>query len=78
MCLHLNQGLNNDYEPVCYECGLLLGSPLPILNKNEISKSLYNCEESNEEIRTFLLDCCDRMHIPETIINSILTVFNSL
>ena len=78
MCLHLNQGLNNDYEPVCYECGLILGSPLPILNQNEISKSLYNCEESNEEIRTFLLDCCDRMHIPEAIINSILTVFNSL
>ena len=77
MCLHLDEGLNHEFEPVCYQCGLILGSPMPSFNHNESSKYSYEYVESCQKVRTFLWDCCDCMHIPKAVTTSILTEFNS-
>ena len=76
MCLHLNQGLNQEYELVCYQCGLILGPSFSFFNLNEDKSSLDHCK-AYHEIKTYLWDCCDRMHIPEAVTTSILMEFNS-
>ena len=68
MCLHLNN-LINQHEgcTVCTDCGLVLD----VYFEQQEDWSKKSSNNSNSRIKTYLKDCCDRMHIPNAIVDAI-------
>ena len=68
MCRHLNYiQAYRDGHVVCVDCGLVIDECIYPQLVNH-SQPLFEVES---EIKTFLADCCDRMFIPVSVMNSI-------